>query len=118
MGFDAIWISPPIANSPGGYHGYWQTDMYATNENFGTAQDLLDLSAALHARGMWLMLDVVGNHMAPLSDPSSFNPFNQWSHFHDCGGCPSGCNVNDYSNQPQMEHCRCVNGTQGPVSPI
>lgn len=23
MGFDAVWISPIISNTPGGYHGYW-----------------------------------------------------------------------------------------------
>jgi hypothetical protein len=23
MGFDAIWISPIVTNTPGGYHGYW-----------------------------------------------------------------------------------------------
>ncbi len=36
------------------------------NDHFGTSQDLIDLSAALHARGMYLMVDVV-------SKPSLFS---------------------------------------------
>lgn len=35
-------------------------------------------------------------------------PFNSASYFHDCSSayCPPGCNVNDYTNLTQMEHCR------------
>lgn len=44
--------------------GYWQQDIEALNSNFGTANDLIALSSALHARGMYLMLDVVTNHFA------------------------------------------------------
>jgi len=36
MGFDAIWISPITKNKAKGYHGYWTTDFYDVNENFGT----------------------------------------------------------------------------------
>lgn len=56
------------------------------NPYFGSAQDLAQLSAELHARGMWLMVDVVGNHMGtpPNGDVSQFSPFNNTSHYHDC----------------------------------
>jgi alpha-amylase len=33
------------------------------NTNYGTAEDLLALSVALHDRDMYLMVDVVANHM-------------------------------------------------------
>lgn len=56
----AVWISPIPANTPGGYHGYWQAQMYTVNPYFGTPEDLITLSNELHARGMWLMVDVVG----------------------------------------------------------
>lgn len=51
------------------------------NSNFGTEDDLIALSAALHQRGMYLMVDVVTNHMGYLGcgtcvDYSVFNPFN------------------------------------------
>lgn len=36
---------------------------YDVNPNHGTSDDLLALSKALHARGMYLMVDVVANHM-------------------------------------------------------
>jgi len=66
MGFDAIWISPIIANRDGGYHGYWGTNIYELNYNFGSEQDFKDFVSACHARGIWVMVDVVGNHMGNL----------------------------------------------------
>lgn len=58
MGFDSVWISPITAQIEGdtaygyAYHGYWQKDLYSINSHFGTAQELKDLSEALHSRGM------------------------------------------------------------------
>jgi len=43
MGFDAIWISPIVTNTPGGYHGYWSQDLFGINPHFGTADDLRQL---------------------------------------------------------------------------
>lgn len=61
MGFTAIWISPVVENlqTPNGqdgdsYHGYWATNIYNVNTNFGTASDLVALSDALHDRKMVL----------------------------------------------------------------
>ncbi|KAL1841488.1 hypothetical protein VTJ49DRAFT_6979 [Mycothermus thermophilus] len=70
MGFTSVWISPVVkqidGNSKDGssYHGYWAEDIWSLNSAFGTEQDLKDLSEALHSRGMYLMLDIVTNHMA------------------------------------------------------
>jgi len=61
MGFDAIWISPitkQIADPSRSYHGYSQQDIYQVNNYFGSAQDLKNLSAALHARGMVITICV------------------------------------------------------------
>eukprot|EP00927_Polykrikos_kofoidii_P070208 TRINITY_DN6620_c0_g1_i2.p1 TRINITY_DN6620_c0_g1~~TRINITY_DN6620_c0_g1_i2.p1 ORF type:complete len:473 (-),score=42.71 TRINITY_DN6620_c0_g1_i2:76-1494(-) len=73
MGFDAVWITPVVKQVPWtdrwngtGYHGYWAQDFHQIEPHIGTEQDLLELSAALHARGMLLMLDVVANHVGPL----------------------------------------------------
>ncbi|CAN8099783.1 unnamed protein product [Discula destructiva] len=103
MGFTAIWISPLTeqlsGNSADGesYHGYWQQDINAVNSAFGSASDLIALSAALHSRGMYLMLDVVTNHYAYLGtganvDYSIFVPFNSKSYFHPFELC-------DYDNE-------------------
>lgn len=57
-GFDAVWISPVTHQVEGhtidgsAYHGYWQDDIYALNEHFGTEDDLRNLAAELHSRGM------------------------------------------------------------------
>lgn len=52
-----IWISPIVkqiqdVSNGAPYHGYWAQDIYSLNDHFGTAQDLKDLSSALHSRGM------------------------------------------------------------------
>ena len=66
MGFDAIWVSPIVLNTPGGYHGYWAQDFYSVNPNFGTEQQFINLISALHSRNMWIMVDVVANHVGPI----------------------------------------------------
>ncbi|EON63338.1 hypothetical protein W97_02565 [Coniosporium apollinis CBS 100218] len=109
MGFTAIWISPITFNLEErtaygqAYHSYWQQNLYALNEHFGNANDLKALADALHRRGMYLMVDVVVNHMGwPGSfssvDYSKFNPFNQQRYFHPY------CTP-DYNNQSSVEGC-------------
>ena len=104
MGFDAIWVSPILKNLDGGYHGYWATDLYSLNENFGSEQDFKDLVSELHKRGMWIMVDVVANHVGPVGeDYSGINPFNQAEHYHDY------CIISDDDfahNQEHVENCR------------
>ncbi|SPQ18921.1 669d54c3-0936-45ee-a914-0d85de7e1766 [Thermothielavioides terrestris] len=107
MGFTAVWISPVVkqveGNSQDGsaYHGYWAQDIWALNPAFGTEADLAALAAALHARGMYLMVDIVTNHMAYMGcgtcvNYSLFNPFSSSSYFHPY------CAI-DYSNQTSVE---------------
>jgi len=77
MGFDAIWISPVVDNLAGGYHGYWAKNWEGINSNFGSADDLKALVAAAHSKGIWVMVDVVANHSAPVgNDFSQIYPLN------------------------------------------
>jgi len=100
MGFDAIWISPIIKNKDGGYHGYWATNWEDVNEHFGSKQDLKDLVDAAHAKGIWVMVDVVANHVAPIGDDfSQIYPLNKREHYH------NDCDI-DWSNQWSVENCR------------
>lgn len=108
LGFDAIWISPIVANTEAvtiygeAYHGYWAQDIYKLNPHFGSAEDLIALSDALHKRDMYLMVDVVVNHFGPANSSgsfASFNPFNHPSYFHPY------CLISDYSNQTNVEQC-------------
>ncbi|THH31745.1 hypothetical protein EUX98_g2435 [Antrodiella citrinella] len=107
MGFTAVWISPVNQNYGGprtqygdAYHGYWIADHSQLNDHFGTANDLKALSDELHARGMYLMVDVVVNDvMAPsmtpdystymFKDPSQYHPY---------------C-VIDWGNTTSEQHC-------------
>ena len=106
MGFDAIWISPVVENTPQGYHGYWAKDLTKINSHFGTSDDLKALVTACHQKGMWVMLDVVANHMGPVGyNYSGLYPFNQSSYFHDCNLCPNQCTIQDYTCfQPEVSY--------------
>ncbi|KAH7072093.1 glycoside hydrolase superfamily [Paraphoma chrysanthemicola] len=100
LGFDAIWITPVVANSAGGYHGYWAQDLYAVNSNYGSAADLKSLVSTAHAKGIYVMIDVVANHMGfgAIADNRP-EPLNQASAYH------SDCDI-DYNNQTSIEVCR------------
>jgi alpha-amylase len=104
MGFDAIWITPIVKNLDGGYHGYWATDLYSLNEHFGSEGDFKDLVSALHKRGMWIMVDVVANHVGPVGhNYGGINPFNQPEHYHNDCQITDNCFAND---QKCVENCR------------
>ena len=77
MGFDAIWISPVVDNIDGGYHGYWARNWEKVNAHFGTEQDLKNLVNTAHSKGIWVMVDVVANHVGPVgNDFSRIYPLN------------------------------------------
>ncbi|KAL7622157.1 hypothetical protein AAE478_007659 [Parahypoxylon ruwenzoriense] len=102
MGFDAIWITPVVANTDGGYHGYWASDLYSINSHYGTADDLKALVNAAHEKGIYIMVDVVANHMGPNIADHKPDPLNQGSSYH------SQCDIN-YSDQNSVENCWIAN---------
>jgi oligo-1,6-glucosidase len=61
LGVEAVWLSP-VYPSPMRDNGYDVADYQGVDPLFGTLADLDALIAALHARGMKLILDVVLNH--------------------------------------------------------
>jgi len=78
LGVRAIWISPVVRNDHGEFHGYSATDFNAIDPHWGTLQDLRAFIDAAHARGMYVIIDVVQNHMGDRitsSDPG-FPTFN------------------------------------------
>ena len=77
MGFDAIWISPIVENTDGSYHGYHLTNLYNLNPHFGSEDDFKSLITACHNKDIWVMVDVVANHVGPIgTDYSRITPFN------------------------------------------
>ena len=61
LGVDVVWLSPIYA-SPHDDNGYDISDYRAIDPVFGTLDDFDELVAALHARGMRLVMDLVVNH--------------------------------------------------------
>jgi len=111
LGINAIWISPVVEQTDGGYHGYWAKNLNAINSHFGSADDLKQLVQKCHEKDIWVMVDVVANHMGyppgcpgcSRDDDTNFNgisPFNDGAHYH------SYCQITDWSNQGQVEYCR------------
>ncbi|WP_077491041.1 alpha-amylase family glycosyl hydrolase [Sinomonas mesophila] len=71
LGTTAIWLTPSFKNKAvqtedgsAGYHGYWITDFTQIDPHLGTNQDLADLIAAAHDRGMKVYFDIITNHTA------------------------------------------------------
>ena len=61
LGVDVVWLSP-VYRSPMDDNGYDISDYQDVDPLFGTLADLDELIAALHARGMRLVMDLVVNH--------------------------------------------------------
>jgi len=103
MGFDAIWISPIVANTPGGYHGYWVSNLFEVNENFGSKEDLKQLIQTCHERDVWVMVDVVANHVGYVdnSNYSTIYPFSDAAHYNPY----SDCAHTDYRDGAAFETC-------------
>ncbi|MEW6718543.1 MAG: alpha-amylase family glycosyl hydrolase [Chloroflexota bacterium] len=82
LGFNTLWLSPLFA-SPS-HHGYNATDYYTVEPRLGSNEDLDELIAAAHHRGMFILLDFVANHwsrqhptfQSAVKDPDS--PYRAW----------------------------------------
>ncbi|KAI0057115.1 alpha-amylase [Artomyces pyxidatus] len=106
-GFTAIWISPVSQNYEGprtaygdAYHGYWIADASQINSHFGTSDDLKALSAELHRRNMYLMVDIVANNVMSTSITPDFSSymFKEPSQYHPY--CPV-----DWANDTSIKNC-------------
>jgi (1->4)-alpha-D-glucan 1-alpha-D-glucosylmutase len=63
LGISHIYASPLLKSRPGSTHGYDIVDHSQIDPELGGEAALRRLSAALRARGMGLILDIVPNHM-------------------------------------------------------
>ncbi|SNS85522.1 oligo-1,6-glucosidase [Geodermatophilus pulveris] len=61
LGVDVVWLSP-VYPSPQADNGYDISDYQGVDPLFGTLEQLDELVAQLHARGMRLLMDLVVNH--------------------------------------------------------
>lgn len=104
MGFDAIWISPIPENYGDDYHGYGALDWNKLNPHFGTEADFKSLISAMHKKDMWMMIDVVANHVAYIDlDFEKVTPFNKDEYYH------AKCQINNWNDPNEVEYCRLSN---------
>src|SRR6266404_3924233 len=68
LGISEVYLSPCFRCGPGSSHGYDVTDHNAFNPELGSAATFDRMAAALAARGLGLILDVVPNHMGIAGD--------------------------------------------------
>ena len=79
LGVKAIWLSPVLKNARPNwrynYHGYGQQDFLNLDERFASdgqlataERELAELIQEAHARGMYVILDIVLNHTARVFD--------------------------------------------------
>ncbi len=65
LGCTAVWLSPVLKNrvdSADSYHGYGIQNYLEVDPRFGTLEDLQTLTREAHARGMYVILDIILNH--------------------------------------------------------
>jgi maltose alpha-D-glucosyltransferase/alpha-amylase len=81
IGCNAIWINP-VFESPFGDAGYDVADFYKVAPRYGTNDDLKNLCAAAHQRGMHVCLDLVAGHTStahPWFQRSALDQSNRYS---------------------------------------
>lgn len=66
LGYSSIWISPIFQNLENQYHGYAQMDFTLLDDRFGTLKEFRDFVTQAHALGLYVIVDIVVNHMADL----------------------------------------------------
>ena len=110
LGVGMVWLCPVYA-SPNDDNGYDVSDYYQINPEFGTMEDMEELSAELAKRGIKIMMDLVFNHTSDRhkwfieSRSSRDNPYRDfyiWKDPRADGSAPN--NWRGYFNEPAWEY--------------
>ena len=72
LGISHCYCSPFLKARPGSTHGYDVVDHNAFNPELGTEEDFERFSAALRARGVGLVVDIVPNHMGVMGEDNAW----------------------------------------------
>ncbi|MEO1164588.1 MAG: alpha-amylase family glycosyl hydrolase, partial [Chloroflexota bacterium] len=62
LGITGIWLLPIMESNA--YHGYWTTDFFSVESDYGTMEDFQQLMDEAHARGIAVIIDYVYNHVS------------------------------------------------------
>ncbi|MEM7549369.1 MAG: alpha-amylase family glycosyl hydrolase [Bacteroidota bacterium] len=87
LGITALWFTPPVEQITShtdegtgktyAYHGYWTRDWTNIDPNYGTYEDLKELVAKAHEKGIRVLMDAVMNHTGPVTPEDSQWP-DEW----------------------------------------
>jgi glycosidase len=110
LGVNALWLTVPVKNSTqaglgsdgrmySAFHGYWPVDLEHYESCFGTKQDLVDLVAAAHAKGVQVLFDFAMVHMHQSSTVYSQHPDWFWSLDYNGGQCVCGSSACSWDAQ-------------------
>lgn len=93
LGITALWLTPVFDNDNHhdpkqryageqltSYHGYGATDLYATEEHFGTMEEYRALVEEAHRLGLKVIQDHVDNHVGPRHPWVDSPPRASWIH--------------------------------------
>lgn len=81
LGCTAIWLSPVFKNRQEDartYHGYGIQNFLEVDKRFGTQEDLRTLVRLAHARGMYVILDIIINHTGDNWAYPGGHPYYYW----------------------------------------
>jgi glycosidase len=91
LGATTLWVAPVFKQRThwDSYHGYAIQDFLEVDPRLGTRQDLVDLVAAAHAKGLHVLLDVIFNHTGEnwlyRATPADQPPYLPWPRFYEKG---------------------------------
>jgi len=120
LGITAIYFTP-LFQAPSS-HKYDTQDYYAVDPQFGTTEQLRQLVAACHERGIRVMLDIVFNHTGHLFPPfqdvvdkGERSPYADWFHISQWSDTQSGRPMiyETFGFEPDLPKLNMVNDQVG-----
>ncbi|MEG4804957.1 alpha-amylase family glycosyl hydrolase [Microcoleus sp. ARI1-B5] len=77
LGVTALWVSPIFKQVAfqESYHGYGIQNFLDVDPNFGTREDLKELVETAHQNGIYVILDIILNHVGDVFTYDAENPF-------------------------------------------
>jgi glycosidase len=122
MGATAIWVSPVVNNEnlnctgsgiSAPYHSYWNRDFMNIEEHFGDNSNSFaafdSLVAAMHSKGMKIIVDQANNHSNPDNCGEIGSLYNNGTFMAAANNDPNGYfhhnpNISDYNDRYQLQY--------------
>lgn len=106
LGVTAVWLSPVTA-APDDDYGYATLDHHALRPSFGTEEDLKELVAAAHDRGLAVILDLALNHTSdrhPWFVSAETDPWSPYAAFYDRDAAGEPTHYLDWHDLPNLDY--------------